>query len=73
MTRESDLTNQGWDKKGTYDEPRLAEIIATYKDIGLEVHLEPYDPATDPGCNECMKLNPKKYKTIYTRVKVSSI
>lgn len=67
MTCEEELTSQGWIKKGTYDESRLAELTAMYEEIGMEVRLEPYDPTTDPGCNECMKLNSQNYKTIYTR------
>ena len=69
MTREKDLTHQGWVSKGTFEEPRLSELIALYKDIGLEVRLEPFDPSSDPGCAVCMKLHPENFKTIFTRKK----
>ena len=69
MTREEDLRRLGWERQSTYDEPRLSEMVDTYREIGLEVHLEPFDPAEDPGCASCMAATPEKYKTIYTRKK----
>ena len=71
MTREEELTAQGWERQATYDEPRLSEITETYKDIGLEVHLEPFHADAEPGCTTCMALTPNKFKTIYTRRKPS--
>jgi hypothetical protein len=41
----------------------------TYKDIGLEVHLEPFHADEKPGCTGCMASMPDQYKTIYTRKK----
>ena len=41
MTRQEELTRQGWTRQATFDEPRLSEMADMYKDIGLEVHLEP--------------------------------
>jgi hypothetical protein len=38
-----------------------------YKDIGYDVHLEPFHPEEEPGCTECMKLQADRYKTIYIR------
>ena len=67
MPRTEELIQQGWQKLSTYDEPRLSEIIATYKEIGFEVHLDPFDPSLENGCNECMKAAPERYKTVYTR------
>jgi hypothetical protein len=69
VTREEELTRQGWKKQATYDEPRLSEMVATYRQIGLEVHLEAFDPDAEPGCAVCMAAMPEKYKTIYTRKK----
>jgi len=40
-----------------------------YKEIGFEVHLEPFNAAGDKGCAACMALNPEPFKTIYTRRK----
>lgn len=66
-SREEELTAQGWQKKSTIDEPRLSELVQTYRQIGCEVHLEPFDPVGQPGCSECMKGHPKSVKTIYIR------
>jgi hypothetical protein len=42
--------------------------------MGLEVRIEPFDPdeSGEPGCSECMKVQPDRYKTIYTREKSQS-
>ena len=69
-TREQELAREGWAKRVTYDDPRLTEIAQIYKDLGFEVHLEPFDPDTEPGCVECMRCTPDRYKTIYTRKKL---
>jgi hypothetical protein len=67
VTRQEELIRQGWERQATYDEPRLSEMIDTYREIGLEVHLEPFDPDQESGCTECMAAVPEKFKTIYTR------
>jgi hypothetical protein len=69
MTREEELALEGWERQTTYDEPRLSEMIAMYEEIGFEVRLEPLNPDEEPGCTECMKTSPEKYKVIYTRKK----
>jgi len=69
MTREEQLAKEGWKKQTTYDEPRLSEMVEMYKEIGLEVHLETFIPEQNPGCSDCMKISPEKYRTIYTRKK----
>jgi len=67
MTLEKKLAKQGWQKQATYDEPRLSEMAETYRELGFEVHLEPFNPENEPGCTGCMKLTPVLFKTIYTR------
>lgn len=69
MTRQEELARQGWNRQTTYDEPRLSEMADMYRDIGLEVHLEPFHPDEEPGCSNCMAKMPERYKTIYTRKK----
>jgi len=69
LTRQQELAQQGWEKKATYDEPRLSEISHNYAEIGLEVHLEPFHPDEESGCSSCMASMPDQYKTIYTRKK----
>ena len=68
---EDKLIREGWEKRMTYDEPRLSEMTAIYKEIGLEVHLEPIDAANEDGCSGCMQKSPDQFKTIYTREKSS--
>jgi hypothetical protein len=69
VTRQEELTCQGWQRQATYDEPRLSEMAEMYEQIGLEVHLEPFHADEKPGCTGCMEIMPEKYKTIYTRKK----
>ena len=67
MTREEELALQGWNKRTAADEPRLSELAGMYKEIGMEIHFEPFHPDEEKGCTECMKMAAEKYKTIYTR------
>ena len=67
MTRQAELTCQGWERQATYDESRLSEMAEMYAEIGLEVHLEPFHADEEPGCTGCMEIMPELYKTIYTR------
>ena len=69
MTPEEKLINDGWEKKATYDDPRLTEMVETYEEIDLEVHLEPFNAENEDGCTSCMQLFPDQFKTIYTRQK----
>ena len=69
ITRQEALSNSGWQRQATYDEPRLSEMADMYREIGFEVRLEPFNPDEEPGCSSCMAANPERYKTIYTRQK----
>ena len=69
MTHQEKLARHGWTRRATYDEPRLSEMADMYRDIGLEVHLEPFHADEEPRCIDCMASMPEKYKTIYTRNK----
>jgi hypothetical protein len=69
MTPEQKLIQEGWEKQATYDDPRLSEMVEMYKEIGLEVHLEPFNAENEEGCTGCMQLMPDMFKTIYTRKK----
>ena len=66
---QAELARLGWRRQATYDEPRLSEMVDIYREIGLEVHLEPFHPDEEPGCAACMAMKPEQYKTIYTRKK----
>ncbi|MCP4674485.1 MAG: hypothetical protein GY854_03000 [Deltaproteobacteria bacterium] len=67
MTRHEQLAQQGFEKRTTYDEPRLSEIVEMYEEMDFEVHLEPFHPEDTPDCTECMLADPNRYKTVYTR------
>jgi len=72
MTPEEELISKGWEKRATYDDPRLSEMVEMYKEIGLAVHLEPFNAANEKGCTDCMALLPDQLKTIYTRNRVNN-
>ena len=69
MKRQEQLAHQGWQRQSTYDEPRLSEMAEMYREIGLEIHLEPFHADEEPRCADCMAANPELFKTIYTRKK----
>jgi hypothetical protein len=45
-------------------------MVEAYQEIGLEVHLEPFNAENESGCTGCMQLVPDLFKRIYTRKKV---
>jgi len=63
------LIKEGWQKQTTYDDPRLSEMAEMYQEIGLEIHLEPFNAENESGCTGCMQLMPDLFKTISTRRK----
>ena len=63
---------RSWRVRGGKDRPLLSEMVAAYRQIGLEVHLQAFDPDQEPGCAVCMASMPEKYKTIYTRKRPGS-
>jgi hypothetical protein len=69
MDFEKKLNKDGWQKQATYDNPRLSEMVEIYEEIGLEVHLEPFNAENETGCTGCMQFMPDLFKTIYTRGK----
>ena len=62
-----ELIKEGWEKRATYDEGRLAELVEMYQELGYEVFLKSFEPIEETGCAECMKIAPEKYTTIFTR------
>ncbi len=78
MNREDELSKAGWERRFIASEPRLSEMVEMYKEIGLEVHLEPLpakkDPehedteaCTDKGCTVCFDADSERYRIIFTR------
>jgi len=63
---EQELLAAGWQRCFVADEPRLSEAVETYEELGFEVRLLPV--ALDDGdCTDCMRLQPDRFKVIYTR------
>lgn len=69
VNRRALLAGQGWERQGSFDEPRLSDIVEMYREIGCEVLVEPYDPAGDGegGCSACMVEAKERFRTIFTR------
>lgn len=69
VSRRALLVEQGWEQQGSFEEPRLSDIVEMYREIGCEVLLEPYDPAGDGdgGCNACMVAAKERLRTVFTR------
>lgn len=70
--REAQLAAQGWRRRFMADQPRLGEAVAMYRRMGLEVHLEPVDPAacqSGEGCAACLgqPQAADRCKVIFTR------
>lgn len=52
--KEADLLSEGWIKQTTIGEPRLSEIVETYRRLGYEVYVvEHREEAGGSGCNTC--------------------
>ena len=49
-----DYDLSGWERQTTTDEPRLSELTEFYEELGQ-------------GCTDCMRAEPDRYRTIYTR------
>lgn len=74
--RDEILKKEGWTRQFIASEPRLSEMVETYKAIGFEVRLEPVltgEDAKEDDCKECricFEGEPKdKYMVVYTRPK----
>jgi hypothetical protein len=67
--RHKRLTDEGWVRRFTADEPRLSEMKQLYESMGLEVLVEAAAPEESQECQSCFDLEGSgdRYKTIYTR------
>jgi len=61
------LIEEGWEKRGIYDEPRLSEICEMYKELGYEVLLLDVNAEDEGVCRECMALGKERYKILLTK------
>ncbi len=69
--REAELTREGWRQRTTISDPQLSNAVESYRALGFEVHLEPFDPKveSEKGCTACFE-DPgaaRLFKTVYTR------
>lgn len=75
MNRIEELAKEGWERQFIASEPRLSEMVELYKEIGYEVHLEPFSVeeamqsavCEEGSCNACFSKDRNKYRIIYTR------
>ena len=65
--RREELLREGWQRQATYDEPRLTEMVELYRELGFEVRVEPFAPEPDTDCTDCMRAEPERFRTIFTR------
>ncbi len=68
------LVTDGWERRTITDEPRLSELVETYRTLGFEVHLEPLSAEflelLGEECKNCYIDNWERYKIIFTRVQL---
>ena len=67
MTGDEQISLEGWKNRGTFDDPRLLDVVEMYEELDFEVLLVDFDPDAHIGCVECMKAEPQRYKIVYTR------
>lgn len=61
------LDKEGWLRRSILDEPRLSEVVAMYKEIGLDVKVVDVKPGDVDGCTACLDGAPERYKVVYTK------
>ncbi len=82
MGHHKNLTGSQWEERLIACEPRLSEIVEMYKEIGLDVRLEPLPPKDRPGgqdekcsengCTACFDEDRDRYRVIFTRPREQS-
>lgn len=66
---EAELLRQGWRKQTTIGEPRLSEVVESYRALGYEVHVQEFRSEGD-GCTSCFDVGQEmgqSYGTVYLR------
>ncbi|HEX9812196.1 MAG TPA: hypothetical protein VGA88_08935 [Burkholderiales bacterium] len=69
MSREAKLRLEGWVRQTTLGEPRLSEVVQTYRALGYEVEVIEHRVEGD-GCNSCFEVGAKAgsvYGDVYLR------
>ncbi len=58
----------GWKRMTTTDEPRLGELVETYRELGFEVMLRPVSrEELGDACLDCYLAEPDRFRTIWVR------
>ncbi len=58
----------GWTRMTTTDEPRLGELVATYRELGFEVELRAVSrEELGQACLDCYLAQPDRFRTIWVR------
>jgi len=62
------LEEDGWLRRSILDEPRLSEVLDTYRSLGFDVMKVPLEhEALEGGCASCLECSQDKYWVVYTR------
>jgi hypothetical protein len=74
VQRHRELLRQGWVRRFNGEEPRVSEMVESYRAMGLEVWLEPGLIGDEGECRTCFNAEgfEERYKTVYTRGEASS-
>ncbi len=75
--REEQLLAEGWERRFIASEPKLAEAVQLYEEIGFDVLLEllPTEEelkgagCEESGCTACFDVDRERYRIIYTRAR----
>jgi len=66
---DAELLAEGWEYRFLADPRMAAEAVATYRELGYEVRLEPFEVAAAPDeCSGC-RLLLQQFKRVYVRKK----
>lgn len=66
--RHQELIDRGWTRRFSAGRARLDEAATMYRELGLDVILEPPDPGAQNGsCANCAAGQPDDVRVIYTR------
>lgn len=65
--RSDALEKEGWLKRSILDEPRLSEVVAMYRELGLDVKVVDVKLGDVDGCTACLDGAMERYKIVYTR------
>lgn len=67
LRRDDELARGGWTRRFVGSPPRLDEAVQLYRELGLEVHLEPLTPEDlAEECGDC-RLALALFRAVYTR------